>query len=379
MSVAPDTIRVCPSCGTAAEAHEYCAGCGLHLATLPELPTRTEWQAAHARPPSTVTPVASTSTMPEGETTSIRPLLHPTERSRLILAIGGAALAVVIIILVAVAAHNASFLLELVGILVFSTISIWFTQQLLRARLLGRSVRVSAETLPALQSLLDEVAATLQYRRRVDVYVVDNAGAPISMSSYLGTRIIVIEGSLVAELLENERRPQMVFLIGRSIGALRAKHTRLDLIVVLLQAIDALKFVSPLLRPWYRAITYSGDQIGMVCCDDMEAALHVTRRLLVGGELASGLDSGAVIPQAYLVQNRLMPRLVQIFASTPHITNRYANLLCFGRYHDPEAWHGVRASMDEGQTRILEQLWERSPYRRREAGLARNSTAGSVV
>jgi len=368
MSAVHASVRVCPHCGAPAESHDYCAGCGTHLATLAELPTRTEWEAQRAQttaPLALVEPSAST-TLPD-KATSIRPLLHPTERSRLILAVVGVAIAVVVAIPVLIAAQSASLLLNLVVILIGSTISLWFGQQLLRARLLGRSVKVSPETLPELQALLDEVAATLQYHRRVDVYVVDKAKQPISMSSYLGTRILVIEGGLVAELLAPARRPQLVFLIGRSIGALRAKHARFDLVVILLQAVNALKYVSPLLLPWYRATTYSGDQIGMVCCADLEAALQATRRLLVGKELACDLDAGAVLPQACLVQHRLLPRLAQLFSAEPHNTNRYANLLCFGRYHDPESWERVRASMDAERTRSLEDLWARSPYRRRLA------------
>jgi hypothetical protein len=314
--------------------------------------------------------VASSTLTARRDEASIRPLLHPTERSRLALAIGGAALALIIIVLIVIAAHNASLLFGLGGFLLLTTVSIWFGLQIARARLLGRSVRVSTESMPELQGLLDEVAATLQYHRRVDIYVVPSGG--IEMSSYLGTRILVIEGSLVSELLEPQQRSQLIFLVGRSIGALKAKHARLDLVVGLLHAIDALKFVSPLLLPWYRAISYSGDQIGMVCCSDLAAALQATRRLLVGKELASELDAGAVLPQACLVQDRILPRLAQLFAGEPHTTNRYANLLCFARYHDPEAWERIRGSMDAEQTQILDKLWERSPYRHRVAGLARS-------
>jgi len=189
----------------------------------------------------------------------------------------------------------------------------------------------------------------------------------LSMSSYLGTRIIVIEGSLVAELLQPERRSQLVFLLGRSIGALRAKHARLDIIVVLLDAINVLKYVTPFLLPWYRATAYSGDQIGMVCCADLEAALQATRRLLIGKELAAELNAGIVLPQARLVQRRLLPRFVQLFGAEPHNTNRYANLLCFGRYHDPASWERLRGTMGEEHLRSLEQIWARSPYRRRVA------------
>jgi hypothetical protein len=356
VTIAGDPL-VCPRCGASVGASDACTGCGLQLAGLPELPRRSEWDARSQA-------AAQTERRPV-TTASIKPLVHPTEPSRLALALLALAVGLVILIVVAVAASNAEALGYLFVIALFFGGSLWFGQQLLRARLLGRSVRVGTDTFPALQELLDEVRSTLGYQKRIDVYVADKGAAPIAMSSYLGTRIVVIEGGLVADMLTPEGRAQLTFLIGRSIGALRARHTRLNTLVALLGAMDALKFVSPFLRPWYRASVYSGDQIGMACCSNLEAALLATRRLLIGKELADDFPSGNVVPQACLVQENLLPRLVQLLALEPHITNRYANLICFSRYHDPVLWEQLRASMPQAQQAAVDRLWQRSPYRHR--------------
>jgi Zn-dependent protease with chaperone function len=344
---------VCPRCGTAAGTADTCGDCGLELAALPELPRRSDWEARSNAGGRAIT------------TPSIEPLRHPSEPSRLALALAAVAVALGILILIAVGASNAGVLGYLVGLVLFLGVSIWFGQQLLRARLLGRSVRVGTDTLPELQQLLDEVRSTLAYSKRIDVYVVDKGPAPIAMSSYLGTRIVVIEGGLVADMLTPEGRAQLTFLLGRSIGALCAKHARLNVVVALLGSVDALKYVSPFLRPWYRATVYSGDQIGMACCSNLEAALRATRRLLVGKELADDLPPGNILPQACLVQRKLLPRLIQLFATEPHVTNRYANLICFARYHDPVLWERLRGSMPPAQQAAVDRLWQRSPYRRR--------------
>jgi hypothetical protein len=172
---------------------------------------------------------------------------------------------------------------------------------------------------------------------------------------------------LVADLLQPAKQPQLTFLIGRSIGALRARHMRLEVLIRILEAAEVLKYVAPFIRPYYRATAYSGDQIGMMCCSDLAAALEATRRLLVGGEMASRLTAGAVVPQALLVKRRVLPRLVQLLAVEPHVTNRYANLLCFGRYHAPELWAQMSAAMDEHEQRCLDEIWQSSPYRWRVA------------
>ncbi len=349
MSGVRTAIRVCPACGTPAGAHDVCR-CGTDLSALPELPTLDEWQARNTKP------------MPQ-----LAPLLHPTEESRLALAVVAAGVTVVILLIVVAAAGSAGALAGLllfVGIVLGTT---WVALQLFRAKLLGRSVRVAADSMPELQELIDDVRETLQYHRRVDFYVTAKAELPVTTASYLGTRVVILEGPLVADLMKPGKRAQMTFLVGRSIGALRAKHMRMDLVVTLLDALNVLRFPSPFFLPWYRSITYSGDQIGMVCCGDLEAALEATRRVIVGGELAGQLQDGDVVPQAAAVQQDALPRLSQLLMAEPHPTNRYANLLCFGRYHDPELWSRVNRSLDPAAAGHLERMWARSPYRARAA------------
>ena len=364
----PAQVRVCPQCGGLAGLADHCPGCGLHLAELPELPTREAWLAGRADAGRSAT-MASFPVQPatwrSQQTPSIRPLLHPTEQSRLALALIASLLALALPLFILIRVGGILPIVDLAVAFAILIGSIWLATQMRRARLLGRSVRVDADTFPELQEIIDEVCATLHYRRRVEVYVTETATPSITMTSLLGTRMIVIEGGLVADLLKPGKRGQLTFLFGRSVGALRAKLMRLDLIVLILQWADVLKYVTPFILPYYRATAYSGDQIGMMCCGDLAASLEATRRLLVGGEMASRLAPGAVLPQAMLVKRRVLPRLAQLLSAEPHVTNRYANLFCFGRYHDPELWRAMRASMDEREADYLDAVWQRSPFMRR--------------
>jgi hypothetical protein len=113
----------------------------------------------------------------------------------------------------------------------------------------------------------------------------------------------------------------------------------------------------------------------MVCCADVRAALRATRQLLVGKELAKEVGDGAILPQARLVQRRFLPRLAQLLSAEPHNTNRYANLLCFARYHDPALWAHLCETMNDDQIATLDRLWERSPYRRRAERQERREAA----
>ena len=357
--------RVCPHCGASAGLDDRCTTCGLRLAELPELPTRTEWLSRAATWRASDTEEGSAKASRSTSAASVRPLLHPGEQWRLVLASIASLVALALPVVLLVRSGGVTSVAALVVFLAVVVATVWIGTQMSRARLLGRSVRVDADTFPELQRIVEDVRSTLQYHKRVDVYVTETAKPGIFMTSLLGTRLIVIDGGLVTDLLDPVKRAQLTFLLGRSLGALRAKQTRLDIVIVVLQAAEVLQYIKPLILPYYRATAYSGDQIGMMCCSDLAAALEATRRLLVGGEMASRLTDGSVLPQCRLVKRRVLPRFAQLFSSEPHVTNRYANLLCFGRYHDPGLWAEMKASMDEREAKHLDAVWQSSPYRRR--------------
>lgn len=339
---------------------ENCLQCGLRIVVLHELPSRAQWLARNGLPTAAHEAMAPNGTATRASGFSISPLLHPTEPSRLALALIAAGLALFFPFLIMLHTGGIGTILVTLAIILGT---IWVGIQLSRARLLGRSVRVDADTFPDVQAIVSEVCETLDYRRPIEVYITEKAIPSIITTSLLGTRLIVIEGALVADLLRPGKRPQLTFLIGRSIGALRARHMRLEVVIRILEAAEVLKYVAPFIRPYYRATAYSGDQIGMMCCSDLEAALEATRRLLVGSEMAAQLSGGSVVPQALLVKRRVLPRLVQLLAVEPHVTNRYANLICFGRYHAPDLWTKLTEGMNAHERECLDALWGRSPYR----------------
>ena len=214
--------------------------------------------------------------------------------------------------------------------------AIWLGLQVYRSRLLGGAVRVSETTLPELQAVFDEVRARLDYRKHVDVYVKDKVDGGSLMTSYLGTRLIEIEGGLVAELLDEGHHAELTYLIGRHIGQLKARHQRLTLIFLAISAVDSVKFLQPFLAPYLRATAKSGDQIGAACCGDIRATAATMNRLLAGKELGPRLVIKGVLDQAAVVRRRWLPRLAQLLMSVPHATNRYLNLLAFFARVAPE-------------------------------------------
>jgi len=311
--------------------------------TIPS-PTAQPWWQRVSGPLGPPAPPRSGAT-PAGPL-DVRALLHPSEGSRLALALSVSLLVFAVVAIGLVAAHDSGILIELVLFLVALGGVIWLSLQLARSRLLGGAVRVSDASLPELQAVFDEVRARLDYHRDIDVYVMDKVTGGSAMTSYLGTRIILIEGGLVAELLEEGHHAELTYLIGRHIGQLKAKHQRLQWILIVISAVDSLKFLQLFLAPYFRATAKSGDQIAAACCRDIQATAWMMNRLLVGKELGPRLDIKGVLDQAVTVRSRWLPRLAQMFQNAPHATNRYLNLLAFYARTAPDEINAWRATLD---------------------------------
>jgi hypothetical protein len=294
----------------------------------------------------------------------IKALLHPSEHSRLLIALSSSAVVFGFLAMMVYARQGWVTLVLYAGGLAAFGVAVWLSLQIVRSRLLGGAVRVSDATLPELQSVFDEVRARLDYHRRVDAYVRDKVDGGSVMTSYLGTRLIEIDGGLAADLLDNERHAELRYLIGRHIGQLKARHQRLQPIFVAISLIDSVKFLQLFLAPYLRATAKSGDQIAAACCGDIRAAAGMMNRLLVGKELGPRLAIKGVLDQAAIVRRRWLPRLAQLFMSTPHATNRYLNLLAFFARVAPEDVHAWRRSLDEGTARRLTAALDASPHRR---------------
>ena len=345
---------VAPVSAPATAAWPYAARASAPVAPAPAAPASATqgWWERFVVPPQALTASPSVSTM-RASTLDVRALLHPTEFSRLVIALSASA---VVFGIAAIAVLKSGGLTALVVIVLSLGAlggTIWLSLQVARSRLLGGAVRVSEVSLPELQSVFDEVCAQLDYHEQVDVYVLDKVNGGSAMTSYLGTRLILIEGGLVAELLGDGRRAELTYLIGRHIGQLKAKHERLQWILIVLSVVDSLKFLQIFLAPYFRATAKSGDQIAAACCGDIRATALMMNRLLVGKELGPQLDIRGVLDQAAIVRQRWLPRLAQMFQTAPHATNRYLNLLAFYARVAPEQINAWRATLDEATANRL--------------------------
>jgi hypothetical protein len=290
-------------------------------------------------------------------------LRHPSERSCLVLAVAASViLAGLAAVLIAKRLETDQVIWTMVVGPVAAALG-WLALQLHRANLLGNAVRVTPESLPELHDVLEEVRAKLDYHRRVDVYVTDRVDGLMTLTSLFGTRIVLIEGDLVATLLEDGRRRELTFLVARFIGSLKSQRDRIAPLRLLVTLARPIGLVNVFIWPYDRAVVHTGDQIGLATCGDLDAALNALDRLLVGGTLAPSVRDAGVFDQAAQVRRRRLPRLAQLFNRQPHLANRYVNLMAFAERHAPEQRAATVAAMDEAGATRLGDLAGRTPHR----------------
>jgi hypothetical protein len=301
-----------------------------------------------------------------GPPLDVNALRHPAEYSRLVLAAATAVVApgVMVMFIVIVLATGPLELLGLAALLLAVAVAtLWLFLVTGRAHLLGNSLLVSHESLPELQGVVDTVRDHVGYSRRVDVYVSEAAEKPVMLATFMGTRILILKSTTVSDLQTEANLPQLKFLLGSEFGALKARHQQFILLSVLLEFETKLKILNIFLAPYFRATVYTGDQIGAACCGSLPAAVAMLNRLMVGKELGSSVLSEGVVNQAAVVRKRWLPRLEQMNSTTPHLTNRYLNLMAFMAANFPEETKAYLDSLDEPARGRLTAFNESSTHR----------------
>ena len=261
----------------------------------------------------------------------LRSLSHPNESVAFDVAVL-VVTPVVAVALLIVAQTMPAILLILAG----AAASIWFSLQIAQSYLIANALRVSPLNFPEIYALLQESKRVLGYHKKVDIYIVSEGTINAFLSRFFATKFIVLNSELVDDMVEKDTLPQIQWVIARFVGALRAKHDKLFFLRVLVSGIESVKIFNLFLLPYERAVQYSGDQIGLAVCMNLEQPMLVLQKLLVGNTLSGRVSREGVLEQK---QSMGLPVVVTGWFSThPHTIDRYINLLQFAERRYPEMY-----------------------------------------
>lgn len=255
-----------------------------------------------------------------------RRLLHPMERSRLALAMV-AVLPLCVFALTLVMISRGFILVILGGI----SLVIWFSRQIFEARLKGCAIAVNKDSFPEVHEALNRVRSRLSYDKPVTMYVVQDSDVNATLLRLFGKRLLWINSGLLEAMSGDNGRRELEFIIGRFIGALKAKHLRFHEFMVIIDAFERLWFANLFILPYTRATVLSGDRLGLAACGNFDATMRAMNKLMIGKDLADRLNVDAVARQGKDFQKSIFRILSIIVSPHPHMTDRYLNLLSFIR------------------------------------------------
>ena len=209
---------------------------------------------------------------------------------------------------------------------------LWLSIRMMEAHFKANLVKVSTLNFPEVKAIIDEARERLDYKPEVDAYV-RSGDANAVLYKLFRTKMMVIH----AEFIDAASREELVWLVGRFIGSLKAKHDRLTVLSALIGISEKLVFLNLLLYPYERAVVHSADQMGLFLCGNLKAALTALNRTVVGKGLHRHVTVEGMLQQKREIDGRFLPGLVRLFSTHPHVVDRHANMLRFAGEHMPEA------------------------------------------
>jgi tetratricopeptide (TPR) repeat protein len=278
-------------------------------------------------------------------------LLHPTEDERLAIALL-VAIPVAVISLILIYLSRGLLLVFILSIVFF----VWFILQIAKADLIANSVRVSNKNFPKIYEMLREVKYVLDYDKPVDTYIIEEGTVNALLAKFFKTKFIILHSELVEDMLENNKLLQMKWVIARFVGALKAKHCRLNILRVIVESIEKLKIFNLFILPYMRATQYSGDQIGLAVCGDLDQVMVAFQKLMVGNKLSEKVNFEGMLDQGKDVQGGFFSLLARLSSTHPHMVSRFLNLLAFAKWKYPEMFEKYISKFDYSTLLNIEAL-----------------------
>ncbi len=279
--------------------------------------------------------------------TELKALRHPSEGSRFWITL----IVVVPILVAAIILVFASLGTALLGVAAI-VFALWVSMKILTARLLGGTVKVSPENFPEIDAAVCEYKELFGHPGKIDVYVYDGQSFNAILMPLLRRKYILIHSDVISETAsKNEVR----WIVARFIGSLASKHYRFSWLQAIISSIEKIMIFNILLYPYERAVIKSGDQLGLFAINgDIESAVRVSHRLMIGGALGDRVSLTGVLRQHEAISRSFFGWLAKCLSPFPHTTARIANLLRVAGERYPLQLQAMLASKDEAMLALVQ-------------------------
>ena len=190
-----------------------------------------------------------------------------------------------------------------------------------RGRLLGTSVHVHKKQLPKVFGVVEACTRTLGVSMP-SIFVREDLRVPLVAIGLREPYALIISTVWLSQLEDEELK----FLVGRELGHIYARHTRLTSLLSSTGADNPiLAFV---MGPWLRRTEYTADRVGLLCCGGCDAA---TQAILTTQfqHVAGAIDPKAFIEQRDEIEADRSLRSGEWISREPYATHRIHELELF--------------------------------------------------
>ena len=175
----------------------------------------------------------------------------------------------------------------------------------------GSSVRITEKNMPYLNDCVNKACEILGVTEVPKAYIVQD---PILNAQTIGAQhpILVLHDCLITRASHEE----LMFILGHEIGHIKSEHVQYHMIGGLIadfmsMGADLMPFIGPLMKlvvstglniayyDWSRKSEFTADRAGLLCCQDLTAAISALAKL--GGypeEFFDTFDANTFIEQA---------------------------------------------------------------------------------
>ena len=294
-------------------------------------------RASHEMQVGTEPPVIVLPALENPGDLQIELLREPGERLFRGLLLGSAALPFVAYVVVLFVSLEAGLVIAAYAGLFAATI--WVSIKLSWGYLEGNSIQVSPQQYPQIFEAVREAASQLAVPMP-KIFVMQGSGVVdiLVAKHYTRRGYVILTSDLVDALIESATSRELLMLVGRQLGHIKAGHFRWWLIKDVVGVVFWIFH-----KAYWRRAHLTADRVGLVVAGDLYAAEQALLILTVGPKLAMHTNMEMLDEQAEMLREHFWPRFARFLSEYPHIIERISRLREFAnRMHSLRSSPGTR-------------------------------------
>ncbi|MGE3512162.1 MAG: TIR domain-containing protein [Vicinamibacterales bacterium] len=217
----------------------------------------------------------------------------------------------------------------------FIALANWVSIKLMFAYIDGHGIRVGPQQYPQIYEVVRDAAASLKVPVPTIVVLAGAGLVEILVAKWFTRRgLIIVTSDLMDALIESGTSRELMMLVGRQLGHIKAGHFRHW---VFKDVIGACTFL--IHKAYWRRCHLTADRVGMMVAGDYYAAEQGLLVITVGPKLAAHTNIDEVEVQAEHLRDQFWARVQRWISDYPYMVDRLVHLREFA-----DSVHGLRQS-----------------------------------